>query len=523
MPVAEKKGNPAGTSLRIFLANAGHGGIRGVAYLAGTLVLIPLLMNSLGKEQFAILALATPFLRYGFNGAFDFGLATGLVRHTSRSFAAGKSDGVNRYVSSALALYLFFGATLICLYYLLAPSLLPLVVRANTEFYGSARMVLERAAWIYLLFSLSNPFFATLMGVQKVETTHWVGTASLLIELVGVLLLIHLGITLSRVMWVYGANAAFSLVFSAFLAKRYFSALRLGWRFVSWSGIKDILSYGVQYSPTTMAAMLGPVLDKLILARFVGLSTVALYEGAARLAELSRRVTQLFLLPLLPIAGARQETHTETERHTFYVRMFSANLLMSCALYLIPASLAFGIFRLWLGPESRLGAVAFVVLSLTVFCQAIVIPIGTIFAGTGRLWPLMTTALVGLLVNVIVSPTLAFYSGFTGLLAGTAIAYGVVSLVFLLWSFRISEFKIPAGQLFRLSGPAALAALLPGIALTRALHLGGQPLGWLKLFLVGTIASAVFAVVALAQTDVRRMALRVLDQVRQKVSFAWAR
>src|SRR5260370_17617080 len=116
--------NKAGTSLSIFLTNAGHGGVRGVVYLAATLVLIPLLMNSLGKQQFAILALVTPFLRYGFNGVFDFGIATGLVRHTSQSAAAAATGRTTRYVSSTMALFFAFAAPLVFLYSLFPRSLL---------------------------------------------------------------------------------------------------------------------------------------------------------------------------------------------------------------------------------------------------------------------------------------------------------------------------------------------------------------------------------------------------------------
>ena len=519
----ERNGKREATSLGAFLTNAGHGGIRGLVFMANTLVLVPLLMASLGKEQFAILALVTPFLRYGFNGVFDFGAAAGVVRHTSRSFATSDTEGINSYVSSTLVLYVVFGAALICLYYLLWPSLMPLLIRTNAEFYGSARIMFERAVWIYSLFLLSNPFFALLMGVQKVEATHWIGTASLVIELSGILLLVPIGLTLARLIWVYGANAVFSLMFSGFLARRYFPPLRLSWRFVSWRSVKEILGYGAQFSATTVAAMLNPVFDKLILARYVGLAEVALYEGAARLIELLRRATQLFLLPLFPIAAARPNTHTESEKHNFYVQAFSANLLLSGGLYLIPASLAFGIFRVWLGPDSRLAAIAFLVLSVTVFCQALVGPISMIFAGTGRLKPLMATMLSALLLNLTVSPALAHYLGFAGVLSGTVTAYGVVSLLFLVWTLGIAEFEIPFRQLFRLGGLTILAGLLPGIVLTLALHLGEQQLGWLTLLSAGVIAGGAFVALSLAQVDHRRMVFRAFHQAREEIGATWSK
>lgn len=521
--LAEKKGKSPATNLGVFLANAGHGGIRGLVFLGNTLILVPLLITSLGKEQFAILALVTPFLRYGFNGVFDCGVATGVVRHVSRSFAASEVEDTNRSISSAFLLYVIFGAALICLSLLLGPLFIPLVIRSNTELYGSAQIMLGRGVWIYMLFSLSNPFFSVLMGMQRVEATHWIGTASLLIELGGILLLLPVGISVSRVMWVYTGNAAFSLLLSVFLARLYFPALRLSWEYVSVSRIKGILKYGAQFSTTTLAAMLGPVIDKLILARYVGLNVVAFYEAAARLADLLRRATQLFLLPLFPMAGAREDTHTESERHNFYVRAFSANLLVSCGLYLVPASLAVAIFHVWLGPGSRFAATAFAVLCATVFYQALVAPISMIFAGTGRLKPLMTTAAVGLLLNVTVSPILAHYLGLAGVLAGTLVSYGLVSLLFLIWSLRITEFAIPLSALIRVGTLTVLAALLPGLLLTLVLRLGDQPPGAWKLFFVGAIASGGFVILSLAQADYRRMILRVLCQVCEGIKFSWSK
>jgi O-antigen/teichoic acid export membrane protein len=521
--LAEKSSKRPITNLSVFLANAGHGGIRGLVFMANTLVLVPLLLVSLGKEQFAILALVTPFLRYGFNGVFDCGIATGIVRHTSRSFAASDVKDTNTSVSSAFALYLIFGAALVCFYYPVGPRLMPLVIRSNSEFYGSAQIIFGRSVWIYLLFSLSNPFFSVLMGLQKVEATHWIGTASLLIELGGILLLVPIGITVSRVMWVYIANASFSLLLSVCLAWFYFPALRLSWKYVSLGRVNGILKYGAQFSATTFAAMLGPVFDKLILARFVGLSAVAFYEAAARLVDLLRRATQLFLLPLFPMAGAREDTHTESERHHFYGKVFSANLLVSCGLYLVPASLAMAIFRVWLGAGSRLAVIAFLVLCVTTFCLALVAPISMIFAGTGRLRPLMTTALLGLLLNVTMSPILAHYWGFAGVLSGTAIAYGFMSLLFLIWSLGIAEFAVPVGQLLWVGTLTILAGLLPGILLTLVFHLGAQPLGGRKLFFIAGVAFGSFLALSSAQGDYRRMILRVFHQVREGIGLGWSK
>jgi hypothetical protein len=137
--------------------------------------------------------------------------------------------------------------------------------------------------------------------------------------------------------------------------------------------------------------------------------------------------------------------------------------------------------------------------------------------------PLIVTASLSLVLNLTVSPALAHYLGFAGVLTGALIASGLVSLLLLVWTLSIAEFTIPLRQLFRVGGLTILAGLLPGIILTLVLHLGEQPLGWLKLVFVGAIASGAFVVLSLAQADYRRMILRVLYQVREGIRFGWSK
>lgn len=510
-------GNESRT-IRTFFVNAGHGGLRGAIFVLNTVLLVPILLKGLGKEQFAILAFAAPFLRYGFNGVFDFGIANGIVRYTSRSFASKDAIAVNEYLSSGLVLYLVWGVAIIGLYYLVGPALLLMVIRGNMAIYVPAREVLEHVVWIYALFSLSNPFYALLMGIQRVEATHWVGSCSLVVEICGVLLLRRTGLNLSNVVHVYATNAVIGVVLCVVLAAHYFPSMKFSLGRVRMAKIREMLSYGIRFSTTTLATILNPILDKLILARYAGLGEVALYEVAARLVELLRRASQLLLLPVLPMAGAREHVHDAAEKSHFYRRIFAGNLILSSGLYAIPISLVFTMLPLWLGPGSELTAKIFIVLALTVFCQSLVGPLVLTFAGTGRLTPLVLTSLIGLCLNVSLTPLLAHHWKLEGLLAGTAVAYGGVSLAFLIWSTNKSEFKMSLQRLLKSTMVSVLAGLAPGFFLSWLLHLERRPVGWLQLLLVGVFAGAAFLVLSLTQGEYRQIIAAVCREIRVRLS-----
>jgi hypothetical protein len=137
-----------------------------------------------------------------------------------------------------------------------------------------------------------------------------------------------------------------------------------------------------------------------------------------------------------------------------------------------------------------------------------------IFAGIGRIKPLMATASAGLLINLIVSPLLTQAWGFNGLLIGCILAYAVVAWVFLLWASREPGFETDDGTLLRLCFYYGLAALVPGLVISA--YLGIQDLqpdraGEVTIL---TAASTCFLGFVLLHTQNRRIIFRAIEHVR---------
>jgi O-antigen/teichoic acid export membrane protein len=505
-----------GSILGKFIANMSYGGVRGGVLFVNTLVLTPMLIFGLGKEQFAVLALATPFLRYGFNGVFDLGLATGLVRFISRDSAGGDHRSINRYFASALLLYAGAGISLLVLYRFVSPFALPWLLGRDMRLYATAQTTLWHLLWIYVLLLLANPFFALLMGVQKVHLSHVVGTASLLVEFVGILALVPFGLTISRVVLVYAIGAIFSAVFCFVLALRQFSHLELRLELISAKSILDLVHYAARWSVTVSTSLLSPVIDKLILARFVGLSSVAIYEAAARLVEILKRVTQLVLLPLFPLAGAMVPNQSNEETQTLYRRVFGGNMALNAGLYLIPATLAFGIMGIWLGPElSRPAGWAFCILAITHFLLALIYPAVLILAGTGRLRLLVTTGVMALSLNFFLSPVLAGYFGFGGLLAGTLAAYGGQSILILVLLQRQKEFSLHLASSLRMGVITVSSAVAPGLILVTVF---GRQLSAATLAALGIFNLVIYCLAVLTLEENRRIAVSVTSHGRKMIA-----
>jgi len=481
-----------------------------------TLVLTPILISRLGREQFGILALVTPFLRYGFNGVFDLGVATGLVRFVSRDFAAGDFKSINKYFVGALLLNILAGVSMLALYGLVSLLIPRSLLGFDTHLYNTAQTVLWQLLWIYALLLLSNPFFALLMGIQKVHLSHFVGTVSLLVELIGILALLPFGLTISRVVLVYAIGAVLSTFLCVVLVRHHFPSLRL--ETVPRGSVLELVHYTARWSVIVSASSLSPVIDKLLLARFVGLSYVAIYEAAARLVEILKRATQLFLLPLFPIAGAVVPNQSKEETQSFYQRFFGVNLAFNAGLYLIPATMTFGILRIWLGPEmSRTAGWAFLVLSVTAFVLAVAYPAVLMLAGTGRMRLLVVAALTALSLNIFLSPVLAKHFGFRGLLAGTVFVYGGQSLIILVSLQSQKEFALHGGSFLRGTLVAVASAVLPGLIFLRIF---GQELQTSRLVEIGVLNIVIYCSALLTLQENRNSAVSVILHCRKMIT-AW--
>lgn len=498
--------------LESFVRNILYGGLRGTVFFANALAVTPLLIFGLGKEQFAILALATPMLRYGFNGVFDFGLATALARVVSRESNAGNSANVNRYLASAVLLCAAGAVLALIAFRLLCPFVLDGVLRLDGQPRIAARAALIQLLIIYVFLLFSNPFFALLVGIQKIHVSHAVGIVSLMAELVGILALLPFGITLSRVVLVYALAGVLSVAFCVLMARRHFPMLKVSLRSASRAAIAELLHYTGRWSVTVSVALITPILDKLILARFVGLSYVTAYEAAAKLVDILRRTTQLLLLPLFPMAGA---TATDSPRRLDlpYHRIVGINVVLNAGLYLIPATVGFALMRIWLGPGlSRPAGWAFMVLAVTALVLALAYPAMLILAGSGRLRTLVNAGLWGMGLNLCLTPALAKYIGFAGLLLGTAVVGCVQTLVILGTLQRQPAFTLRPNVLLPLSLATVAAAIVPGTVLGK---LYGTELSAEMLIGFGLVSVAIYAIAALAFQENRQLAISIAHELRR--------
>lgn len=506
----------ASPASQVYLSNAILGGVRGGLFVLNTLLLMRVLLDRLGAEEFAVFVMAYPFLRFGFSGAFDPGLTVALSRRVSVAWAEGDAAGINQEFSASVLLFtlalplalVVAGAISRPLVNLLLPGSNPLRVQAVGFF--------EASAIAYCIMAAGNPFWGVLIGLQRMAASHLLGIVALLFELVAILCL-HRHLSLVVLPWIYGAEGLVCLVAGVILARRAFPALRLV-RLVHWrQRARGLLSFSGRMSVTVVTSTLGPVLDKAILGSTLGIAVVVSYEAASRLVEVARRVSQLMMTPVLPMAGYRQNLEPQANQ-LHYEKLFGANFILSCSLYLLPLGLAPMVFELWLGHADRLATIIFACAALSVFCISAAGPAIYTWAGRNRLGPVIQTSAIGLIINLTVTPLLTVHYGLGGFLAGMLLGYGAVNLAALLilsHGATTPTFLAPRRVLVLAGGSLGVAVLLAAVLDRLRVLLGTGLLHLTYLALAGLVAyTSLIAILPGVRTLLTEIARKILKTPR---------
>jgi len=185
-------------------------GIYAVTIVSG-LLLTPIIVDSLGTEQFGIWAVIGSFL--AFIGLLDFGISQSVIRHSAEQRGRGAGEETNELASTALLLYLVIFAVAVAVTLGLVWAL-PSLIDVRDEYVGPARLAL---VLVMLGFAIRFPvglFTSLLAGQQRYDVINFAGllSAVIYVAIVGGVLLWRGGgvvvlavatliVTLVRIAW----------------------------------------------------------------------------------------------------------------------------------------------------------------------------------------------------------------------------------------------------------------------------------------------------------------------------------
>ena len=454
--------------------------VYGATVLSG-LVLTPVIVNSLGNEQYGVWSIAAALITY--LALLDFGLGPTVVRHGAEYRGRRAPEETNALVSAGLVVYGAVGAVTLVVGGVVA-WILPALLGLEGDLVGAARA----ATFLVVLGAVVRfplgLFWNLLLAQQRYDLVNAGSLASIGLY---TLLVLALVTRYEDIVVLAAASLAATVVRLALpllWVRRELPFLRPRRALVTRRLVRDLLGFSSHNFLIQLSARAAFSTDVVVVGIVLGAEAAAFYAIPAKLFQLAFGLGTGATNLLYP-AFAELEGAEDVERQRAYLRAgiragMALMLAFAVPLVLVPDLL----IRAWIGDGYDESTAVAVLLGLTLLLHQPIHVCGQ-FLIARRLQAPLARVLVGTVTaNVVLSVALALAVGLWGVaasaLATTALA---VALVPRLVS-RASGLSTPA--LARL----ALRPLVPAFLLGAIVFLPVRALGLDELASLAPVGAA---------------------------------
>ncbi len=477
--------------------NVMFGGLRSILIAPVPFLLTPLILHKIGAVGYGTWAVFMAI--NGMTSLADLGLVGTVSKFVAEHNANRDHVSLNRLLNTGLAVFVLLSTLLVGTLWAASSLVTRLFFRGSpgsaaelTTLFRYFLVVIAANILILLLSSVTT-------GLQRMDLTNMMSAFNTICAaVVGAILLLR-GWGLRGLL--YGQIGAVLLTLLGYLVliKSLLPAIRWNPAIIEVGEARKIFGFSLRLYFTQAAVAVHNNIEKLLLASFVGVAAAGWYDIANDIALKIRGVIGLVLGPVMPAASELGAKKDERRLVELYFRAHKYLAFLGLPIVFFAALVSSRFVALWIGANFAAVAIPLGILVAVNFINLISGPGFLIFAGNGNLQPGMRSALLGIVLNVVLSFALILRFGFTGAVAGTAIALTVATFYFL-YQFH-SQKGYPVGRLLRDSYARPLfwsAMLFAGFRLLRSTFESswkGLLLEWILfagLYLFGMLFSQFF-------------------------------
>jgi O-antigen/teichoic acid export membrane protein len=385
--------------------------------VAVSFFVMPFLIHSLGDRWYGFWALAGNIL--GYYGLLDLGLSSAVTRFVSQAFGREKNEEINTLVNSAIGLFSIIGIVVL---------LLAVSTAAFVPFFMKNAQDVNTVRWVIVIISLGFAVgfpFRALSGILyskfRYDLISLIQLLKLAIRTTLVVVFIKLGYSVIAMAIITMAVDLLGYTINFFMVRSQFRQLDLNVRYFRFQRIRKLFGYGKYTFVSQLADQLRFRIDSAVIAAFLGLTHVTVYQIASRLTDYFVRFLISSVGTLIPVFSqleGQRDFDTIRRWFTSSTRM-AVTITLFFGLSIIFYAKVF--IEKWMGVEYGRSYYILTILVVASIVDLVQIPSVTLLYGISKhRYYAFTSAMEGL-SNLIISLILVQKYGLIGVAAGTAI------------------------------------------------------------------------------------------------------
>ncbi len=393
-----------------------------------SLVLTPYILHRIGMERFGIWALVVSLT--GYFSLLDFGVGASFVKYIAEFNARNEHEKVNQLVNSGWILYSILGILI------MAAALF--LVRPLFVFFKVPSPLFSEAVFVFLLgtasFTIANalsPFAAIQGGLQRMDISNKIAMAVSIPGIIGTVFFLKAGYGLPGLMINNAIILLIGCIINLIAAFKILPGLRINPFLSDWRMMKKLFRYGIRVYITRLEGILTYRTDALLIAYFLNIRLVGLYQLGSTIVEKARELPLLFVSAIVPAASEIEAKKDKERLRELYVRGTKYVSIAGMPLLIFILFTANLIMTAWM---SEAHAESVLVIRMLAPCYLINILTGVSFSmilGMGKPEILTKLSIFQAMANLLLSVALVVKIGFAGVVIATLISLTLSSLWFM--------------------------------------------------------------------------------------------
>lgn len=416
------------------------GGLRYFLIAPVPFVMTPLILRGIGVSGYGTWAV---FLAINsLTSLADLGLVGTLSKFVAEYHARQDFVALARLLNSGMALFLLLDVVIGAVLWSASPALAGRLFRGSTV-PSNELVILLRCFLIVIAANILTQLFASVTtGLQRLDLTNVVSAANVLMSAFFGAFLLLLGWGLRGLVYGYIGSGILTIGIYLIVVRRLLPQIALNPLRFDRNEAKKMFGYSLRLYVTQAAVAVHNQVEKVFLALLVGVDPVGWYDIASDIALKVRGSIGFILSPVLPAASELNALGDELRIRELYYRTHKYLALCGVPAVCFVAAISNRFVELWIGPSMRMIALPLAVLLFVNYVNLATGPGFLILAGKGDMKPGIQSAILGVVLNIVLSLGLIYKFGFAGAVLGTSMSLIVASLYFIVVFHRRTEYPV---------------------------------------------------------------------------------
>jgi O-antigen/teichoic acid export membrane protein len=420
------------TTRRLLINTLTGGGSRIVGLLIG-FVTTPLLVHDLGDGGFGLFVLVGAIV--GYVGLLDFGIGPGLVRFFTEYDQKADPRGVDQVVSLATTFYLLMGLIVGSGLVVFAPWLIGRLTVSQ-----SMRQTAETSIFIvfgyFILSCMVGVLTARLVSLHRMNATSFIRVLGQVVYAALIVFVLPRSPTVETAILLNVTQVVVTGMLSFIVLARV-GPIRLCNPFsIPLPLIRKVMAFGGWMQINSLASLVTNQTDKIIVSAFISIQAVTPYQIGNRLGSVGDILPTQLLSAAMPNATVLGIADDPQALKRFYSEMTRYVMLLTVPVVGGIAAVASPFILAWMGRSFPNAAFVAVGLSVTAGLSYLTGIGTTMLRAAGRPKYEAYCAIVGTVLNIVITIALAPTFGLRGIVTGTVLAEMFYSICFLVLFHR---------------------------------------------------------------------------------------